>query len=133
MSTIPAPESLDRSAAVERSALAALPLMFAASGCAALIYEVVWFHILSLRLGASAASMGVLLATFLGGLGLGGLLLPRIVAVNRNPLRTYAVIELCIGALGLAVLYAAPLLGGAYLAWGNGGVLGSTLDRKSVV
>jgi spermidine synthase len=107
--------------------MVALPVLFAASGCAALIYEVVWFQLLSLRLGASAASLGVLVATFLGGLCLGGLLLPRLVAVERHPLRVYAALELGIGALGLAVLYAAPLLGGAYLAWGSGGVAGVAL------
>jgi spermidine synthase len=104
-----------------------LPVAFAASGCAALIYEVVWFQLLSLRLGASATSMGVLVATFLGGLCGGALLLPRLISPQRDPVKVYAGLELCIGALGLAVLYAAPLLGGEYLAFTHGGGAGSAL------
>ena len=51
--------------------------LFAASGCAALIYQVVWFEQLSLAIGSSALSLGVLLATFMGGLGVGSLLASR--------------------------------------------------------
>ncbi|HZF29992.1 MAG TPA: fused MFS/spermidine synthase [Gammaproteobacteria bacterium] len=125
MSTGPTRRPDDLAAA--RRTLVVLPVAFAVSGCAALIYEVVWFQLLSLRLGASAASLGVLVATFLGGLCLGGLLLPRLVAVDRQPLRVYAAIELGIGVLGLLVLYAAPLLGSAYLSWAGGGVAGLAL------
>ncbi len=53
---------------------AAVLALFAASGCAALIYQVVWFEQLSLAIGSSALSLAVLLATFMGGLGLGSLL-----------------------------------------------------------
>ncbi|HEX5045773.1 MAG TPA: fused MFS/spermidine synthase [Gammaproteobacteria bacterium] len=106
---------------------AVLPAVFAVSGCAALIYEVVWFQLLSLRLGASATSLGVLVATYLGGLCLGALLLPRFAALDRHPLRVYAALEVGVGLLGLGVLYAAPLLGGAYLSWTSGGAAGSAL------
>ena len=41
--------------------LPALLLLFIGSGCAALIYEVVWFQLLELVVGVSAVSMGVLL------------------------------------------------------------------------
>ena len=40
-----------------------LLLLFAGSGCAALIYEVVWFHLLRLVVGSSAVSLGFLLLT----------------------------------------------------------------------
>jgi spermidine synthase len=43
-------------------------LLFVGSGCAALIYEIVWFQLLSLIIGSSAVSMGVLLGTFMGGM-----------------------------------------------------------------
>ena len=59
------------------AALATLLALFAASGCAALIYQVVWFEQLSLAIGSSALSLGVLLATFMGGLGIGSLLASR--------------------------------------------------------
>ena len=40
-------------------------LLFVGSGCSALIYEVVWFQLLELVVGATAVSLGVLLATFI--------------------------------------------------------------------
>ena len=67
-----------------------LPLvlaLFAASGCAALIYEVVWYQLLQLVIGASAVSLGILLATFMGGLCLGSWLLPRLMRRQSHPLR----------------------------------------------
>ena len=48
-----------------------------ASGCAALIYQLVWLERLALAIGSSAPSLGVVLATFMGGLGLGSLLASR--------------------------------------------------------
>ena len=60
-----------------RRLLPALLLLFVGSGCAALIYEVVWFQLLQLSIGSSAVSLGVLLGTFMGGMCLGSLLLPR--------------------------------------------------------
>ena len=53
-------------------------LLFAGSGCAALIYEIVWYQLLQLVIGSSAVSLAVLLATFMGGLCAGSLLLPRL-------------------------------------------------------
>ena len=61
-----------------RRLLPALLLLFVGSGCAALIYEVVWFQLLELVIGSSAVSIGVLLGTFMGGMCLGSLLLPRL-------------------------------------------------------
>ncbi|HEY5567909.1 MAG TPA: hypothetical protein VIM81_11800, partial [Gammaproteobacteria bacterium] len=62
-----------------RQNLLPLVVLFASSGCAALIYEVVWFQLLGLVIGASAPSLGVLLGTFMGGLCLGSVLLWRVV------------------------------------------------------
>jgi len=64
-----------------------LLLLFAASGCSALIYEVLWFHMLELVVGSSALSLGILLATYMGGLGLGSLLFARYVPRARDPVR----------------------------------------------
>jgi spermidine synthase len=90
--------------------------LFAVSGCAALIYQIVWFEQLSLAIGSSALSLGVLLATFLGGMGLGSWFAPRI-ATAVPPLRRYALIELATGALGLVALVTIPLLASVYTAW----------------
>jgi spermidine synthase len=104
-----------------------LPALFAASGCAALVYQVVWFQLLSLTIGASALSLGVLLPTFLGGMCIGSLLLPRLVAASAHPLGVLGAIELAIGALGVVALYAIPALGGVYIAWAGTGVAGLAL------
>src|ERR1019366_6734966 len=93
-----------------------LVLLFTGSGCAALIYEVVWFQLLQLVIGSSAISLGVLLGTYMGGMCLGSLLLPRFVTRQAHPLRVYAWIELGIGACGVLILWGAPLLNDIYPA-----------------
>ncbi|MEI6800728.1 MAG: hypothetical protein WCO04_16155 [Pseudomonadota bacterium] len=104
-----------------------LPLLvalFVGSGCAALIYEVVWFQLLQLTIGSSAVSLSVLLGTFMGGMCLGSLLLPRLVSPRRHPLAVYAWLEFGIAASGLLVLFGAPALGAAYDALAPSGYLG---------
>ncbi len=110
-----------------RRLLPVLLLLFVGSGCAALIYEVVWFQLLELVIGSSAVSMGVLLGTFMGGMCLGSLLLPRFMPATLHPLRMYGWLELTIGVLGLLLLFAMPLVGGAYTVWAGSGVVGILL------
>jgi spermidine synthase len=94
-----------------------LLVLFAGSGCSALIYEIVWYQLLQLVIGSTAVSLGVLLATFMGGLCLGSLTLPRWMAGRKqHPLRVYANVELGIGACGILVLILMPLLDGVYTA-----------------
>lgn len=92
-----------------------LLVLFVGSGCAALIYEIVWLQLLQLVIGSSAVSLAVLLGTFMGGMCLGSLALPRFVPASRHPLRTYAWLELGIAATGLIVLFAMPTIGRLYL------------------
>src|SRR5688572_23146647 len=94
--------------------LAPLLLLFMASGSAALVYEVVWFQLLQLSVGSSAVSLAIVLSTFMGGMCLGSLLLPRYVSLRLHPLRVLAAVELAIGALGVAVFVFVPWLGRAY-------------------
>jgi spermidine synthase len=96
--------------------LPALLLLFIGSGCAALIYEVVWFQLLQLSIGSSAVSLGVLLGVYMGGMCLGSLLLPRYLSPRHHPLKVYAALEVGIGILGVIVLFAVPLVGRAYTA-----------------
>ncbi|HEY6358310.1 MAG TPA: hypothetical protein VIX35_08690, partial [Vicinamibacterales bacterium] len=100
--------------------LPVLLLLFVGSGCAALIYEVVWLQLLQLVVGSSAISMGVLLGTFMGGMCLGSFLLPRYVDPKHHPLRVYACLELGIGAMGLILLFGMPLVNGLYTMIGGG-------------
>src|SRR5262245_32472901 len=102
-------------------------LLFVASGCSALIYEIVWFQLLELVLGATAVSLGVVLATFMAGLCAGSLLLPRFVPIDRHPLRVYAGLELGIAAFGLLILAGLPVLGNLYVANAGHGFLGMLL------
>ena len=107
-----------------RRFLPALFLLFIGSGCAALIYEIVWFQLLQLIIGSSSISLGILLGTFMGGMCLGSLLLSRMISARQHPLRVYAALELGIGVLGLLILVAMPLVGGIYTAWGGEGMFG---------
>jgi spermidine synthase len=90
--------------------------LFAGSGCAALIYEVVWFQLLQLVIGSSAVSLGVLLGTYMGGMCAGSLLLPRVISRREHPLKIYGLLELGIGFFGVAVLFVIPMLNGIYTA-----------------
>src|ERR1700704_4764162 len=107
-----------------RRFLPALFLLFVGSGCAALIYEIVWFQLLQLVIGSSAISLGILLGTFMGGMCLGSLLLSRLVSARQHPLRVYAGLELGIGVFALLILVAMPLVGGVYTAWAGEGMVG---------
>ncbi len=101
---------------VSRRSLGFLLLLFVGSGCAALIYEIVWFQLLQLVIGSSAVSLGVLLGTYMGGMCLGSLALPRLVSADRHPLRVYALLELGIGIIGFAILFGMPQVGRLYIA-----------------
>jgi spermidine synthase len=105
----------------------ALLLLFAGSGCAALLYEVIWFHLLRLAVGCSSISMAFLLGSFMGGMCLGTLLLPRLIGPDRHPLRVYAALEVGIGALGVALTAALPWIGGVYAAHAGDGLRGLVL------
>lgn len=89
----------------------ALLLIFAAgSGAAALLYEIVWFQTMELVLGSTAISVGIFLATYMGGLCAGSLAYPYFARRTTNALRFYGVIEGAIGVFGLMVLFAMPMV-----------------------
>ena len=112
---------------IRRPLLPLLLLLFVGSGCAALIYEIVWLQLLQLVLGSSAVSLAALLGTFMGGMCLGSLLLPRLISPREHPLRVYALIELGIGAIAIVVLFVMPYVGGLYSATVGHGIGGIVL------
>jgi spermidine synthase len=115
-----------------RRYLPALLLLFVGSGCAALIYEIVWFQLLEFVIGASSVSLAVLLGTFMGGMCLGSLLLPRYINKSAHPLRVYAFLELGIAAFGLVLLFLVPsLVSGIYSLISVSGV-GSIVIRSLI-
>jgi spermidine synthase len=96
-------------------------LLFIGSGCAALIYEIVWFQVLQLVVGASAISLAILLGTFMGGMFAGSLLLTRYVSPAEHPMLVYAKLEGLIGSGGLLLIVLMPLVGRLYTAVDGGG------------
>jgi spermidine synthase len=120
-------ESLDKrngAATPELPVDAVIVGLFAASGCAALVYEIVWFHLLRLVIGASALSMGIVLASFMGGMFLGSLLVSRVVPRRWDPLRVYGTIEIGIGLMGLLMPVLVPAARAVYFGLFGYGVLG---------
>ncbi|HVY92774.1 MAG TPA: fused MFS/spermidine synthase, partial [Bryobacteraceae bacterium] len=107
--------------------LPALLVLFAASGCAALIYEIVWLQLLQLVIGSNAMSIAVLLGTWMGGMCIGSLLLPRLIPSTRNALKVYALLELATGICGILVLFGLPLLRNVYLAGLSSGLPNAAL------
>jgi spermidine synthase len=101
--------------------------MFLASGCAALIYEVVWLHLLRLVIGASALSVAIVLASFMGGMFVGSFGFAKWVPRTRNPLRVYAALELGIGVCGLLMPLVLPAMRSVYADAAGHGPLGIAL------
>jgi len=120
----PAPVETPLPAVRSHSFLPWLLVLLAASGCAALIYEIVWFQLLQLVIGSSAVSLGLLLAAYMGGLCLGSAALPRLVSARQHPLRVYALLELGIAAFGIIALFGVPVVGRIYVFGPTSGLVG---------
>ena len=108
-----------------------LLILFAGSGAAALIYEIVWFQLLQLAIGSTTVSTGILLATYMGGLCLGSLGLPRLAAARKHPLRVYAALEAGIALFGILALFEIPVVQRVYFAGAEHG-LPSMLLRGAI-
>ena len=108
-----------------------LLLLFVGSGCAALIYEIIWLQLLQLAVGSSAVSLGVLLGTYMGGMCLGSLLLPRLVSAAQHPLRVYAKLEVGIGIFAIVVLFLIPTLDSVYAAIARHGLKACSCEPSS--
>lgn len=109
---------MSKTSSASRRAWPLLAVLFAASGAAGLIYEVVWYQSLELVIGSTAVSLGVLLATFMGGLCLGSLWLPRWLRRHprAHPIRIYAGLEAGTAALALLVMALLPWVDRVYIA-----------------
>jgi predicted membrane-bound spermidine synthase len=77
------------------------PLLFG-SGLCALVYQIAWLREFRLVFGASTSASAAVLAIFIGGLGVGGLLLGRRSDRHPRPLELYAQLETIV-ALSAAV------------------------------
>jgi spermidine synthase len=103
-----------------------LLILFSASGMCALIYEVVWYQLLQLAIGSTSVSLGILLATFMGGLCIGSLWFPRL-KIDQHPLKIYAALELGIAACAILVQLGLPSLNRRYIAGAENGMPGMLL------
>src|SRR5215472_5650028 len=104
--------------------LIVLLILFAGSGCSALIYEIVWFQLLQLAIGSTMVSMGFLLASFMGGLCNGSAGFSRLKLSSYHPLRIYAALEAGIAVCGLLALTCLPVLDRLYIAGAGAGLPG---------
>ena len=101
-------------------------VLFAVSGAAALIYEVVWTRLLTLHMGHGLAAASTVLAAFMGGLAAGAGAAGRYAArlQPRRAVQLYAALEIAIAILALVMplllIAVRPLLAATY-AEGNGG------------
>ena len=97
-------------------------LLYAASGAAALVYEVTWTRLLTLQLGHTVAAASTVLAAFMGGLALGAWLSgqvrlkPDTSETGQAGLRAYALLEILVAICALLLPAA---LGATFpaLAW----------------
>jgi hypothetical protein len=76
--------------------------VFVLSGAAGLIYESIWARYLGLFVGHSAHAQILVIGIFLGGMALGALLIGSRSTKLRDPLKWYAIVEVLIGAIGVA-------------------------------
>lgn len=77
--------------------------LFFLSGATGLTYEVIWFKRFSHVWGSSTLAMAAVVASFLGGLGLGAYWLGKFADRLRYPLVAYGICELLIGGLAVVI------------------------------
>ena len=96
-----------------------------ASGCGALLNQVLWSRVLSLAFGSTMEAVAAVTATFMGGLALGGAFGPRFVrgAGPRTASTLYVRIETGLAIFAMVLAFLLPLLeevrasAGAFVAW----------------
>ena len=91
--------------------------IFAASGCCALVYEILWTKYLSLTFGNTMVAVSVVAATFMGGLALGSFLLGRYVDRKANLLKLYAYLEFGIALTALLFVPTLDVVEHLYVYW----------------
>lgn len=88
--------------ALDRRREAIISLAFFFSGAASLIYQVSWSRYLGLLMGSSGTAYIIVLATFMGGLGLGAWLFGRQADRVKSSLRLFILLEIGIVLYALA-------------------------------
>src|SRR5436190_6171196 len=107
-----------------RTRLWAVAGMLLGSGCCALVYQIGWLREFRLIFGASTAASAAVLAIFIGGLGLGGLLLGPRADRHPRPILFYAQLETIVALFAAASPILLALVRIAYVAMGGTSRLG---------
>jgi predicted membrane-bound spermidine synthase len=108
-----------------KSLRAVICLLFA-SGMCALVYQLTWLRELRLIFGTSTAASAAVLGVFMGGIGLGSIVLGRRADRAARPLALYGKLELWIAVtaalspLLVALVRHAYIATGGTMAWGQG-------------
>ncbi|MEY3479924.1 MAG: hypothetical protein RIQ71_699 [Verrucomicrobiota bacterium] len=97
------------------------------SGTAALILQVCWFREFRLIFGMTTASASAVLAVFMGGLGLGNLLLGRRADRVQQPLLFYALLEAGVAVCAALTPFALDVARNVFISTGGQGALGRPL------
>lgn len=91
-----------KSARVEsNSSLVLVSLLFLLSGAAGLIYEIVWERLLELYFGVTMTAITLIVAAYMGGLGIGSLLGGRIAQRIKRTVLVYGLLEVAIAIFGI--------------------------------
>lgn len=99
-------------------------LLLYGSGTCALIYQMAWLREFRLIFGASTAASAAVLAIFMGGLGLGSLMLGHRADKQARPLAFYAKLELIIAITAALTPFMLWAVRQAYIATGGSPVMG---------
>jgi spermidine synthase len=95
------------------------------SGLCALVYQTVWLREFRMIFGGSTAASAAVLAVFMGGLGVGGIVLGKRADQAARPLKFYAQLELLIATSAALSPLFLWLVRAAYLALGGSATIGS--------
>ncbi|MEM9189918.1 MAG: hypothetical protein AAGF12_12120 [Myxococcota bacterium] len=97
--------------------------LFVSTGLAMMIHEVAWTRMARSLLGGDARALATALVAVLGGMGVGGLLAPR-VGRRFGPLRGFALLELAAAVISVALPWLIPgvdaLVGAMFRSFGPG-------------
>ena len=104
-----------------------LPLVFFVSGAAALLFETLWFRQAGIALGNTIWATSLVTASFMGGLAIGNGLAARFGRRTQRPLLVFAILELIVGASGLLLVVAFPIITSSLAP-----VLGALADDASL-
>ncbi len=83
------------------SKLVLFSLLFLVSGAAGLIYQIIWERLLGLYFGVTMVSITLIVAAYMGGLGLGSLVGGQIARRLKSTLLAYGLLEIGIGVFGI--------------------------------